>query len=449
MTSDTICALITAPARAAVGVIRISGKDSLEIVSRLFPAYKKLAPNKAVYGNLVFENEVLDSCIITYFKAPHSYTGEDVIEISCHGSIGVLSSVIEALIHFGCRQAAGGEFTKRAFLNGKLDLTQAEAVMELIDSTTKLEQRAASAHLGGKTFNAIEQIRSDMLDIASSLSAYVDYPDEEIEELSYNNIEEALLRAKAQTDKLYESSLCGKVIKEGVRCAILGRTNAGKSSLMNLLSGFKRSIVTDIEGTTRDIVEQTVEIGGVKLILSDTAGLRETENEVEQIGIEMSKDMANSASLCLCVFDLSRELNSEDIMLEEITKASPRIAVFNKTDLEVKADIKELEEKFLHKVYISAKEDQTAQGLASIVKDMFLAGLPQDGNAILSLRQQSQLKIMQEELQGAIDALHLGFTLDAVGICIDNVIAAAGEITGKSVTEDTVHRIFERFCVGK
>ena len=447
--TDTICALITAPARAAVGVIRISGKDCLEIISGLFSAHKKLEPNKAVYGFLKYNGEILDSCIVTYFKAPHSYTGEDVLEISCHGSIGVLSSVTEALIASGCRQATGGEFTKRAFLNGKLDLTQAEAVMELIDSTTNLERKAASAHLGGKTFNAIEEIRSDMLDIASSLSAYVDYPDEEIEELSYGNIEEALITAKEKTDKLYNASLCGKVIKEGVRCAILGRTNAGKSSLMNLLSGFKRSIVTDIEGTTRDIVEQTVELGGVKLILSDTAGLRRTENEVERIGIEMSMDAASSCTLALCVYDLSRELSEEDYKLEEITSGSPRIAVFNKTDLEKKADITVLEQKFEHKVYISAKTDETANSLAEIVKKLFLSGLPQDGNAILSLRQQSQLKIMQNELQGAIDALHLGFTLDAVGICIDNVIAAAGEITGKSVTEDTVHRIFERFCVGK
>ncbi len=447
--ADTICALITAPVRAAVGVIRVSGDKSLEIASRLFSAHKKLEPNKAVYGTLKYKGEALDSCIVTYFKAPHSYTGEDVLEISCHGSIGVLSSVTEALIALGCRQATGGEFTKRAFLNGKLDLTQAEAVMELIDSTTNLERKAASAHLGGKTFKAIEEIRSDMLDIASSLSAYVDYPDEEIEELSYNNIEEALLKAKAQTDKLYEASLCGKVIKEGVACAILGRTNAGKSSLMNLLSGFKRSIVTDMEGTTRDIVEQTVEIGGVKLILSDTAGLRNTENEAEQIGIEMSMDAARNSSLCLCVFDLSRELCSEDFKLEELTRNSTRIAVFNKTDLERRADIDDFESKFEHKIYISAKNEESTEKLASIIKELYLSGLPQDGNAILSLRQQSQLKIMQDELSGAIDALHLGFTLDAVGICIDNVIAAAGEITGKSVTEDTVHRIFERFCVGK
>ena len=447
--TDTICAIITAPVRAAVGVIRISGGESFEIVSKLFSASSKLAPNKAVYGTLKYNGEVLDSCIVTYFKAPHSYTGEDVLEISCHGSVGVLSAVIKALIDMGARQAAGGEFTKRAFLNGKLDLTRAEAVMEIIDSTTDLERKAASAHLGGKTFKAIEDIRNNMLDIASSLSAFVDYPDEDIEELSYNNIEEALIKAKSEADRLYEASLCGRVIKEGVHCAILGRTNAGKSSLMNLLSGFKRSIVTDIEGTTRDIVEQTVEIGGVKLILSDTAGLRSTENEVEKIGIEMSMDAAKSASLCLCVFDLSRELCEEDYKLEELTKDALRIAVFNKTDLEIKADIKELEEKFEHKMYISAKNGGDTGELASIINKLYLSGLPQDGNAILSLRQQSQLKIMCGELKEALDALRLGYTLDAVGICIDNVIAAAGEITGRSVTEDTVHRIFERFCVGK
>ncbi len=447
--AETICALITAPAKAAVGVIRLSGKESLEIISKLFPAYKKLEPNKAVYGKLYFEGRLLDSCIITYFKAPHSYTGEDVLEISCHGSVGVLKSVLDALIENGARQATGGEFTKRAFLNGKLDLTQAEAVMELIDSTTSLEQKAAAAHLGGQTYKAVEEIRSAMLDIASSLSAFVDYPDEEIEELSYNNIEEQLNAALEKTQRLYNAALCGRVIKEGVNCAILGRTNAGKSSLMNLLSGYKRSIVTGAEGTTRDIIENTVELGGVKLILSDTAGLRETHNEAERMGIELSMEAAQSASLCLCVFDLSRELCKEDIQLEELTRNSLRIAVFNKTDLSRKASITELEEKFENKVYISAKNQEGKEELANIIKKLYLSGLPQDGNAILSLRQQSQLKIMLDELQGALNALLAGFTLDAVGICIDNVIAAAGEISGRSVTEDTVHRIFERFCVGK
>lgn len=445
----TVFALITAPQRAAVGVIRISGPEALETIKKLFSNSNKLSPNKAVYGNLTYKGAFLDSCIVTYFKGPHSYTGEDVIEISCHGSLSVIKAVSDALIDTGLSVAAGGEFTKRAFLNGKLDLTQAEAVMELIDSTTDAQRRAATAHLGGATYRAIEDIRSSLIDIAAFLSAFVDYPDEEIEELSYNNIETALTGALEKTETLYKNALAGAVIKDGVNTAILGRTNAGKSSLMNLLSGYRRSIVTDLEGTTRDIIENTVELGAVKLSLSDTAGLRETENLAERIGIEMSQSAAQSAALCLCVFDLSRPLSKDDLHLEELTREAKRIGVFNKTDLEKRADTKELEEKFSHRVYISAKEGTGKEELTEIINQMFLSELSDSQDAILSLRQQSQLKIMIDELNGALEALRAGFTLDAVGICIDGVIDAAGAITGKNVSEDTVHRIFERFCVGK
>lgn len=448
MQSETICAPITAPVASAVGVIRLSGENALEITKKIFSKPDKISHGRVVYGSLVYENELIDTCLVSCFKAPHSYTGEDVIEISVHGSLSVMAHLMETLIELGARKAQPGEFSKRAFLNGKMDLTAAESVMELIDATTDAERRAASAHMGGATFTMVEEIRSSLLDIASSLGAYVDYPDEEIEELKKDSLEKTLCGCIQKTNGLIERCKTGRVIKDGITTAILGKTNAGKSSLMNLLSGYDRSIVTDMAGTTRDLVENTVVLGSAKLILTDTAGLRETDIEAERIGIDLSEKTAKNASLCLCVFDLSRELDEDDARLEKLTRGMKRIGVFNKTDIAA-SDLSDMERLFENRVYISAKTGSGKDQLQSIIEKMFFEGLPSDGNVIMSARQYSQLLTMKEELSGAMTALQNGYTLDAVGVCIDGAIHAAGEITGSSVTEDTVHRIFERFCVGK
>lgn len=447
--SQTICAPLTPNQPSAVGVIRLSGDKSLEIINKIFKNANRLTPNGVVYGSLKYNGELIDRVLVTYFKAPHSYTGEDIIEISCHGSVAVINRVMEILINSGARMAAPGEFSKRAFLNGKMDLTQAESIMELIDAQTDAEVRSAAAHMGGSTFMEIEQIRSDMLDIASSLGAYIDYPDEEIEELENKDILTTLQAAKENAAQLIKRGKVGAIYKNGINTAILGKTNAGKSSLMNMLSGYQRSIVTDMEGTTRDVIENTVIVNGIKLTLSDTAGLRDTDIEAEQIGIDMSINAAKTASLCLCVFDLSREITEEDYRLERITENARRIGIFNKTDLTQKADVSRLLDKFNKKVFISAKESKGIDELSDIIKEMYMEGLPADSNLIMSSRQYDQLITMDRELTAAIDGLNMGVTLDAVGVCIDGVIAAAGEITGRSVSEDTVHRIFERFCVGK
>ncbi len=448
LSTETICAPITAPVSAAVGVVRLSGENALEISKKIFSKPEKIAHGRVVYGSLSYKGQLIDTCLLSYFKAPHSYTGEDVVEISVHGSVSVMAHLLEVLIELGARKAQPGEFSKRAFINGKMDLTQAESVMELIDASTDAERRAASMHMGGATFNMIEEIRFDLLDIASSLGAYVDYPDEEIEEIERDKIEASLSDCLEKTNGLIERCKTGKVIKDGITTAILGKTNAGKSSLMNMLSGYDRSIVTDMEGTTRDLVENTVVLGSAKLILTDTAGLRRTDIEAEKIGIDLTQKAAENASLCLCVFDLSRPLNEDDYRLEELTKNKKRIGIFNKTDI-ASSDLSEMEKLFENRVYLSAKLKSGRDELESIIEKMFLEGLPADGNVIMSARQYSQLIKMKEELTQAQSALNAGVTLDAVGVCIDGATDAAGEITGHNVTEDTVHRIFERFCVGK
>ena len=448
LSTETICAPITAPVSAAVGVIRLSGEKALEISKQIFSKPDKIGHGKVVYGSLYYKGELIDTCLVSYFKAPMSYTGEDVVEISVHGSVSVMAHLLEVLIELGARKAGPGEFTKRAFVNGKMDLTQAESVMELIDAQSDAERKAASSHMGGATFKMTEEIRLSLLDIASSLGAYIDYPDEEIDELERSAIEASLADCLEKANGLIERCKTGKVIKDGITTAILGKTNAGKSSLMNMLSGYDRSIVTDMEGTTRDLIENTVMLGSAKLILTDTAGLRKTDNKAEKIGIDLSENAAKNASLCLCVFDLSRPLNEEDYRLEALTKNQNRIGVFNKTDI-TSSDLSDMEKLFDKKVYISAKTGQGKDELTALISEMFLKGLPADGNVIMSARQYSQLIKMKEELSEAQNALKTGVTLDAVGVCIDGAIDAAGEITGHNVTEDTVHRIFERFCVGK
>ncbi len=448
--SDTICAPITPMQAAAVGVIRISGPDAFAAARALFSKPERIRHGQAVYGELRgADGGVLDTCVLTAFAAPRSYTGEDVVELSCHGSPTVLRLALRALGGLGVRMAQPGEFTRRAFVNGKLDLTQAEAVMELIEADSRREAAAAGAHLQGSTARKIEALRDRLLTIAAAISAYVDFPDDEIEQTGAAELEAQLRGIEEQARELLRGYDAGRIVRDGVRTVIAGRTNAGKSSLMNLLAGGEYSIVTGAPGTTRDIVERQVSAGGVKLILQDTAGLRRARAEAEKIGVARSLDAACAAALVLCVFDCSRPLHADDRLLTERTEGKDRIAVLNKSDLPVRTDLEYIQAHFKHIVYTSALQGTGLDELGACIARLYLSGAPADADLLFSERQFGCLDRMAAALESARGALRAGVTLDAVGVLIDDAIACAGEITGANVSEDTVRRIFDRFCVGK
>lgn len=448
--NDTICAPATPLQTSAIGLIRISGPDAFAAAASLFSRPDKIAHGRAVYGLLREEDgKLLDSCVLSAYRAPHSYTGEDTVELSCHGSPCAMQWILRALGRRGVRMALPGEFTQRAFINGKLDLTRAEAVMELIEADGRREMAAANAHMQGSTAEKVDRLRDRLLTSAAALAAYVDFPDDEIEQTEpaalAAEIEEVLL----QTRELLRGYDAGKIMKDGVRTAIVGRTNAGKSSIMNLLCGAQQSIVTAAPGTTRDIVERPVRVGGVKLLLQDTAGLRNAKTEAEKIGVERSLLAVDAAALALCVFDLSRPLHADDRLLTERTVGKDRIAVLNKSDLTVKLDLEYIRANYKHIVYFSALHGTGLAELEGCIEQLYLQGAPEDAELLFSARQHDCLARMKAALQSALDALRAGVTLDAVGVLIDDAIQCAGEVTGASASEDTVKRIFERFCVGK
>lgn len=453
--SDTIAAISTPFASGGIGVIRISGEDAVEIADKVVKTAsgKKLSCLKgytAAYGSVIFENEKIDECVALVFKAPKSYTGEDVVEISCHGGVFVASQVLRAVLASGARPAEGGEFTKRAFLNGKMDLSEAEAVMSLISAKGEGGMKAAVTALDGALSKKIGKICDVLLSAAASLSAWVDYPDDETEELTEAPLKESLCEVKGQLSELLSNFDTGKALTDGIETAIVGKPNVGKSALMNMLSGYRRSIVTDIAGTTRDIVQETVRVGRVVLTLCDTAGIRESDDAVESIGVEMAKDKIDKAQLILAVFDVSRGLDQSDRDIIDLCKGRQVIPVINKTDLPHKADIDFIEESLGKAVYLSALSGDGEKALCEAIEKLTGTDKIDTSQAMLITERQrtSTLKALQS-VDEAIEALSLGITLDAVNVCIDTAIENLLELTGKKAREAVVDEVFSRFCVGK
>lgn len=445
---DTIVALMTPPGRSAAAVVRLSGERAATIVSQIFTG--QLRDRRAVLGYIINEaGEKLDQSLVTYFAAPHSYTGEDVAEISLHGSPVLADLVCRMCLDKGARMAGRGEFTRRAFLVGKLDMTAAEGVMELIDSRSPAELRAAAAHLCGTVYQEMRQVRESLLGITARLYAYVDYPDDDIGEYPIEELITDLTLAQEQAKELLLRAKTGQQVKDGADVCLCGAVNAGKSSLMNRLAQADRSIVTDIPGTTRDVVTQSIVLDDVRINLLDTAGLRDTEDPVERIGVEKSRKAVETAAVVLCLFDAGRVLSAEDEELIETVDKSRAMAVINKCDLEEKINKKYIKEKFLHIVEISAKTGQGMPDLLEKLRALAFGGAVIDEGLIFSLRQTDCLRRMAAQIDEALAAAQGGITYDAVGVLIDGAVAAAGEMTGESMTEDTVHAIFDRFCVGK
>ena len=457
---DIIAAIATGHSPTAIGIVRVSGQGCSACCDRVFrplnsKAFSGQEPRKMVFGEMLDgQGRVIDRGLSVRFPGPHSYTGEDSAEFHCHGSPVVLRELLDALFAAGARQAKAGEFTQRAFLNGRLDLTQAEAVIDLIDAETAAAARNAAAQLDGGLRRVLEPIQDSLLDITSRFYAVVDYPDEDIEDVKPEQVAEALSSAEKQLSSLLATCQRGKVLKSGVRTAIVGRPNAGKSSLLNALAGYERAIVTDIPGTTRDTVEESVLCGGVLLRLIDTAGIRDTEDVVEQKGVERSRKALESADLVLAVVDGSVPLTDEDLEVLRLAAENPRwIAVFSKCDLwDTKA----------HSVGIIGSpapaasvtlSSVTGEGLGDLenaVAALFPAGDPKEAGSLLTdQRQEEAARRARDAVRRAKDALENGLTPDAVLTDAEEALDSLGELTGRTAKEEIVSRIFSRFCVGK
>ena len=453
--SHTIAAVATPLSAGGIGVIRISGEDAIEIADKVVKTTsgKSLSSLKgytAAHGKVYFENEAIDECVALVFRAPKSYTGENTVEISCHGGVLVTKQVLRAVLQSGARPAEAGEFTKRAFLNGKLDLSEAEAVMSLISAQGQEGMKAAFNTLDGALSRKIDSLCSILLSASANMAAWVDYPDDEIPELSDDSLKDSIVTVKNGLTSLLSKFDAGKAITDGVETAIIGKPNVGKSALMNMLSGFSRSIVTDIAGTTRDIVEETVRVGNVVLRLADTAGIRESDDLVESIGVDMAKTRIERATLILAVFDGSASLDQSDKEILDLCKDRDVIGIVNKSDLPSKADIDYLKETLSKVVFISAKEGEGEEDLTKAIEEALGTDKIDTSQAMLTTeRQRICTKKALSCLEEALDALNMGMTMDAINVCIESAVEALLELTGKKAREAVVDEVFSQFCVGK
>lgn len=452
--NTTIAAIATGQAPGGIGVIRISGPEAIPIASAVFCCasqkdLQSLPGYRAAYGQILSENgEKLDDCVALVFRGPKSYTGEDVVELSCHGGLFITRQVLARVLEAGARLAGPGEFTRRAFLNGKMDLAQAESVMALIGAKGEQAARMARAGGSGALSRRVQEICGELEKIAAHLAAWADFPEEDVEAVESARLAAGLKNCLDQLERLLVGFRRGKLYREGLRTVIAGRPNVGKSTLMNLLSGHNRSIVTPIPGTTRDVVEEPAVLAGVPLLLADTAGLRETADPVEQIGVASARERIQAAQLVLAVFDWSQELEEEDFLLMESLREVPAIGIINKSDLPGRLDMDRIYENFSHVVTVSASE---GLGLEELEKEFsaFLQDFDPEEGELFTDRQQEAASRAKGALEEASTALCQGMTLDAVTVCVEDALRALLELTGKQVSEEVVERVFEEFCVGK
>ena len=452
----TIAAISTAPAPGGIGIVRISGPEAFAIGDRVFRGIRKtpLSQMKGYTAQLggayTQEGERLDDVVALVFRGPKSYTGEDVVELSCHGGLYLTKRLLQEVLDAGAVPAGPGEFTRRAFLNGKVDLAQAEAVMGLIGASGEQARRAAQAGSSGVLSQRIRRVRENLLTLAAHLAAWADFPEEDVPQVEEGELLSGMEAAQQEISSLLAGFDRGKMYREGLSTVIAGRPNAGKSTLMNLLSGCERSIVTQYAGTTRDVVEETVTLAGVPLRLADTAGIRDTSDPVESIGVAAAKKRLETAQLVLAVFDSSQELTKEDRDLMGSLEGVPAVAVINKTDLPTRIDVEEIRGHFEKVAFLSAAQgeglEELEQALSEILdtKDFH----PEEG-VLFTQRQRQDAQRAYDSLEEGRGALELGMTLDAVTVCVEDALNALSALTGEQVSEEIVDQVFEQFCVGK
>lgn len=456
--SDTIAAAATAMSSSGIGIIRISGEEAFSIMKKIFRPYRKekdmsAQPSYTVhYGTVEEGEEVLDEVLVLLMRGPHSYTAEDTVEIDCHGGRLVMQRILDLVIKNGARPAEPGEFTKRAFLNGRIDLSQAEAVMDLIQSRNRMALKSSVSQLQGSVRQQIEKLRSQILYETAFLEAALDDP----EHISLDGYSEELLKKVevicGEIEKLLKSSESGRILKEGIKTVILGKPNAGKSSLLNVLLGEERAIVTEIEGTTRDVLEEQLQLGDLSLLLLDTAGIRSTEDIVEQIGVDRARKQAEDADLILYVADSSRPLNESDEEILSLLEGKKALVLLNKSDLEPVVTPEMMRERTKHKVLlISAKEEQGIRELEEEIRSLFFQGEVDFNDEILitNARHKAALQDARASLSMVKESIQNGMPEDFYTIDLTDAYQALGRILGEEMGEELINEIFGKFCMGK
>lgn len=450
---DTIIGISTALSKGAISIIRLSGDDAIKIVNKVFKGIdlSKVEPNTINYGHIVdFDScQIIDEVLVSIFKAPKSYTKEDVVEINCHGGLFVTNKIYEQLVLLGARPSEPGEFTKRAFLSGRIDLTKAEAVMDVINAENSAALKIANSALNGKISTFVDQKRQELLDIIATISVNIDYPEyDDVEQLTNEDILPKLKTIKLELEDVLNNAKSAKLLKNGINTVIVGKPNVGKSSLLNTLIGENKAIVTNIPGTTRDIVEASINLGQVTLNLIDTAGIRVTEDVVEKIGVEKSKEQINKADIILCVLDGSEPINEQDKEILNEIKNKCHLTIINKIDLEQKINLGEVDDNVL---FISTKNNNTIKELENkILETLNLNNLfNKDITYISNARQLEKINFAIKALDEALTTIENEATIDFVDIDIRKAWLYLGEIVGQTSTDNLLDELFSKFCLGK
>ncbi len=453
---STICAISTAPGIGGIGIVRMSGDNCFEILDKIFKAKNSqdidsIKGNTIKYGFIVDGNDVIDEVLVSYFKAPKSYTTENMCEINSHGGIVVLNKILELCLANGAIIAEAGEFTKRAFLNGRIDLSQAEAVIDIINSKTDKEAKISEEQLEGRLSTKIKEIRDNLIDLLSDIEANIDYPEYDIEEVTYAKIREVVDITKKELEKLVKNFDNGKIVKEGIKTAIIGRPNAGKSSLLNLILNEERAIVTDVEGTTRDSIEEYIQIDGVPLKIIDTAGIRNATDKVEQIGVDKAIKIAEDSDIIIAIFDITKELDENDKKIIDLIKNKNSIILLNKIDLKNNVNIDKFSKINKPIIQISAKTGEGLEDLYKEISNIYKLKEIVNNNELIVVnnRHKNLINNSLNEINKTIESLNNNMPEDIISNNLKMVLEELGKITGETVTEDVISSIFSKFCLGK
>ncbi|MFR7759913.1 MAG: tRNA uridine-5-carboxymethylaminomethyl(34) synthesis GTPase MnmE [Peptoniphilus grossensis] len=455
--NDTIAAISTAIGEAGIAIVRMSGDDSINIIDKIFVSASgtKMAEaenRKFLYGHICDGDKKIDEVLVVKMKGPHSYTAEDIVEIHCHGGVVSVKRILNLILSKGARLAEKGEFTKRGFLNGRIDLTQAEAVIDLIKAKTDISFDLGLNQLGGALSEVLNKLKDELVSMQALIVANIDFPDEDIEDAAYNDLLDRSNKILDKMDKLLENSKNSRLLRDGINTVILGKPNVGKSSLLNGLLKYDRAIVTDIAGTTRDVIEDYINLDGVLLKISDTAGIRETEDEVEKIGVNIAREKLKDADLVIAIFDLSRDFDQDDKEILKLIENKKHIIILNKDDLEQKISDDEIEKYFKDDyLRLSVMENESIMKVEKLIIDLFFDGeLQISSDTVLSnLRHINALREAKKELLEVNESLNKRVFLDLIEVDLENVIAHISEITGTITTEDILDRVFSDFCIGK